>query len=216
MPRGSPGHHAGSGRAARNFDVPFRAHPRRRPARPAGASRPSTAVGSIWRSPNWVSSAALIRVSASSSAHHRRRPARLFGVLRSAPSSSGNIRAKSTRSGERNRRIAVSQDFTDANKDRWPRPARPPALILALIGIALSRSRICFACQPAYQVKEPVGLADKQPVGREGFYSRHRTAFLYRGRPNDRNRRELSAEERARLGHDQVGSESPLHQREVH
>jgi hypothetical protein len=46
----------------------------------------------------------------------------------------------------------------------------------ALIGIALSRSRICFACQLSYQVKEPVGLADEQPVGREGFYRRHRTA----------------------------------------
>jgi hypothetical protein len=29
--------------------------------------------------------------------YHRRRPARLFGMLRSAPSLSGNIRAKSTR-----------------------------------------------------------------------------------------------------------------------
>jgi hypothetical protein len=66
--------------------------------------------------------------------------------------------------------------------------------VAALIGIALSRSRICFACQLSYQVKEPVGLADEQPVGREGFYSRHRTACLYRGRPNDRNRREFSAE----------------------
>jgi hypothetical protein len=77
----------------------------------------------------------------------------------------------------------------------------------ALIGIALSRSRICFACQPAYQVKERIGLADEQPVGREGFYSRHRTERLYRGPPNDRNRREFSAEERAWLGHDQIGLE---------
>ena len=77
----------------------------------------------------------------------------------------------------------------------------------ALIGIALSRSRICFACQLSYQVKEPVGLADEQPVGREGFYSRHRTACLYRGRPNDRNFREIPAEERAWLGHDQIGLE---------
>ena len=79
--------------------------------------------------------------------------------------------------------------------------------VAALIGIALSRSRICFACQLSYQVKEPVGLADEQPVGREGFYRRHRTACVYRGRPNDRNRREFSAEERAWLGHDQIGLE---------
>ena len=79
--------------------------------------------------------------------------------------------------------------------------------VSALIGIALPRSRICFACQLSYQVKEPVGLADEQPVGREGFYSRHRAACLYRGRPNDRNRREFSAEERAWLGHDQIGLE---------
>src|ERR1700720_299029 len=55
--------------------------------------------------------------------------------------------------------------------------------------------------------KEFFGLADEQSVGREGFYSRHRTACLYRGRPNDRNRREFSAEERAWLGHDQIGLE---------
>src|ERR1700720_345606 len=55
--------------------------------------------------------------------------------------------------------------------------------------------------------KEFFGLAREQPVGREGFYSRHRTACLYRGRPNDRNRREFSAEERAWLGHDQIGLE---------
>jgi hypothetical protein len=79
--------------------------------------------------------------------------------------------------------------------------------VSALIGITFSRSRICFACQLSYQVKEPVGLADEQPVGREGFYSRHRTACLYRGRPNDRNRREFSAEERAWFGHDQIGLE---------
>ena len=79
--------------------------------------------------------------------------------------------------------------------------------VSALIGITFSRSRICFACQLSYQVKEPVGLADEQPVGREGFYSRHRTACLYRGRPNDRNFREIPAEERAGLGHDQIGLE---------
>jgi hypothetical protein len=72
--------------------------------------------------------------------------------------------------------------------------------VAALLGITLSRSRICFACQLSYQVKKPVGLADEQPVGREGFYSRHRTACLYRGRPNDRNRRKFSAEEWAWLG----------------
>jgi hypothetical protein len=79
--------------------------------------------------------------------------------------------------------------------------------VAALIGIAFSRGRICFACQLSYQVKKPVGLADEQPVGREGFYSRHRTACLYRGRPNDRNRRKFSAQERAWFGHDQIGLE---------
>jgi hypothetical protein len=77
----------------------------------------------------------------------------------------------------------------------------------ALLRLTLASSLICFFCQPAYQVKERIGLADEQPISREGFYSRHRTAFLYRGRPNDRNRREFSAEERARLGHDQIGLE---------
>ena len=43
-------------------------------------------------------SAALIGASASSLAHHRAKRARRFGISRSAPSSSANIRANSTRS----------------------------------------------------------------------------------------------------------------------
>jgi hypothetical protein len=44
-------------------------------------------------------------------------------------------------------------------------PRRHPATeAQALIGIALASSLVRFACQLSYQVKEPVGLADEQPV----------------------------------------------------
>src|SRR5580692_10695499 len=73
--------------------------------------------------------------------------------------------------------------------------------------MTLSRRLIGILRKVMHLLKEFFGLADEQPVGREGFYSRHRTACLYRGRPNDRNRRKFSAEERAWLGHNQIGLE---------
>ena len=111
-----------------------------------------------------MSSAALIRVSASSSAHLARQ-GKVHEVLESAI-------------------IAARQGFADVNKGTVAATGTATCAS-ALIDVTLSSSPVRFACEAADQVKERVGLADKQPVGREGFYSRHRTAFLYRGRPND-------------------------------
>ena len=61
-------------------------------------------------------------------------------------------------------------------------------------------------CQLAEEGKERLRLADEQPVGRQSLERPHCSAHGL-GRPNDRNDRELAAEEDGGLGHDQVGLE---------
>src|ERR1700730_15354559 len=104
--------------------------------------------------------------------------------------------------------IAARQGFTDVNKDRRPRPAPPPPIPRYSTSHSAG-SRIRGGCQLAYLIKELLRLADEQPVGREALDRRHRAenACRDRDRANDRNYRELPAEERAGLGHDQIGLE---------
>src|ERR1700730_19311786 len=76
--------------------------------------------------------------------------------------------------------------------------------------MTLSRGFICFLRQLAYQRKERwIFLADEQPVSREAFDSCHRAKDIGIGRhrTNDRAYRHLPADERAWLGHDQIGLE---------
>jgi len=58
-------------------------------------------------------------------------------------------------------------------------------------------------CQILQEFKERWRLANEKPIGRQGLECSH-CGPLCLGRANDRTYRELSAEERARLGHDQV------------
>jgi len=60
-------------------------------------------------------------------------------------------------------------------------------------------------CQLVEDGKELLRLADEQPVIRKGLDRGHCTpTSRYLGRPNDRNGRELAAEEDGGLRHDQV------------
>ena len=73
--------------------------------------------------------------------------------------------------------------------------------------MTLARRLIGILRKVLHLLKEFFGLADEQPIVPEGLYSRPRTERLYRGRPNDRTSRKRPAEERAWLGHDQIGLE---------
>ena len=81
------------------------------------------------------------------------------------------------------------------------------ALTRACRSHTLARGLVRIARQPADHIEELWLLADEQSVIFEGFDSRYRAGVFYRGRANDRNCRELSVEERAGLGHDQIGLE---------
>src|SRR5436190_1196371 len=78
------------------------------------------------------------------------------------------------------------------------------ALTRACRSHTLARGLVRIARQPADHLEELWLLADEQSVIFEGFDSRYRAGVFYRGRANDRNYRELSVEERAGLGHDQI------------
>src|SRR3984893_19118622 len=87
-----------------------------------------------------------------------------------------------------------------------PRLARRRRLSCWLVlAMTLARGFICFFRQLAHLMQERWGLAAEQPIVPEGLYSRPRTERLYRGRPNDRTSQKRPAEERAWLGHDQIG-----------
>jgi hypothetical protein len=61
--------------------------------------------------------------------------------------------------------------------------------------------------QVGQQFEELIGLTDEEPVLDESVDGRHRPSLFVRGRADDRNGRELPAQERARFRHDQVGLE---------
>src|ERR1700732_1196568 len=75
--------------------------------------------------------------------------------------------------------------------------------------MTLARGFICFFRQLAHLREELCGLADEQSASLEACDRLLRTEDFRRDRDraNDRNRRELAVEERAWLGHDQIGLE---------
>ena len=75
-----------------------------------------------------------------------------------------------------------------------------------LLAVLPALGRIGLRCQLAEEAKERLRLADEQPIGRQGLERAHCRAHGL-GRPNDRNDRELAAQEDGGLGHDQVGLE---------
>src|ERR1700732_575335 len=75
--------------------------------------------------------------------------------------------------------------------------------------MTLPRGFICFFRQLAHLREELCGLAGEQSASLEACDRLLRTEYFCRDRDraNDRNRRELAFEERAWLGHDQIGLE---------